>query len=151
MIPEKIELHRGCGELKFGLTRDDVVKLLGQPNEIDNEYISEYGSYYEYYDLNIDLAFMEEDDFRLGTITFKDDRYLLGNDHFIGMTEDQLVEALKKNGFDSLEKDDELTEEDMTGYYSEELGLIIYLTDGIVSEISITVDLNDEGAPIWPE
>jgi len=149
MISDEIKLHYGCGDLKFGMTREEVEKLLGKNYKVDNENYGEFGFFLEYEDLGLDLAFMEEDDFRLGVITFSDSRYKLGADKIIGVTEEQMKKNLQKNGFESVVKDEELSEDELVVYFSEKLGLTINIVDKIVTDVIISVDLDDEGEPIW--
>ncbi len=77
----------GIGEIKYGMAEDDVVKLLGKPDKIDEEeYVEESGDWHRilwYSPRNLNFTFNKDDNFRLGTITIMGSGYtLFGKDLF---------------------------------------------------------------------
>ena len=65
-----INLGIGISSIKFGITEDELISILGMPDEI-GEYIHVEGmddwyKEYNYFDLNLSFNFDSSDNFRLG-------------------------------------------------------------------------------------
>lgn len=65
-----VNLGTGIGSIKFGMTEDDLVSILGNPDQIGEfthvEGMDDWYKEYSYYHLNLTFTFESSDDFRLG-------------------------------------------------------------------------------------
>ena len=63
----------GVGPIKFGMKENEVVSILGSPDDLDElEGVEGEGDWYRelyYFSLGISLSFNSEDDFKLGNIS----------------------------------------------------------------------------------
>ncbi len=92
----------GLGELKFGMSQDEVKEILGLPNEIEiyqylpNTEESEFSENWHYEELELSISFSSEDDWRINTISINSHHYSLWNSIKIGQSIVQVEEILNK-------------------------------------------------------
>ena len=139
IIPKK-----GLGELKFGMDMEKIVSALGEPQEIDNfEGDEELNAVLlHYWDKGFSVFF--EGVTRqvvAGIETDYPDATLFG-EKVIGMTESEVVDLMKKNGFPDFDKE---TEEGDTRLSYEEQMVDFYLRDGKVAFVNWDVIVDEEG------
>lgn len=146
----------GLGQLKFGMERDDVNSLLGEPTRVDTYAYSAEGNEMTedwFYDsLGLSVSFDQEEGWKLTTVSIEKEGYLLGDIDLIGKTESELLEILKAKGFDDLEDDllaDEFGEEQQL-ISSEEKCVNFWLVDKKVNEVQWSPLFIDEDTIKWP-
>jgi hypothetical protein len=145
----------GLGELKFGMTREQVNAVLGQPDEI--EIISEDGEAIEqwhYDDHEFSCLFSEQDDWKLLSIAISNEDSTINEHKFIGLSETELEDKLQLIGIsEELEYEDMSTEEfpDHLLVYCDELAMNFWLDAGIVSEIQWGPIMLDDENIDWPK
>ena len=79
----EIKIGTGLGDIKFGISREDLKKIAGEPTEIDtfnasgdeDEYLTESWHYDEQ---EFSVSFDEEDNWRLTTISTSSENAILG-------------------------------------------------------------------------
>lgn len=147
----------GLGSVKFGMTRDQVEAILGEPGEKemfsytgDDDDIAELWHYDE---LELSASFDEEDDWRLVTLSVTGEDYLLEDMPVIGLTQEALRATLLKMDIDDLEYEDLSSAENPSHELiaSDDYGLNFWLDNGIVSEIQWIPDFLDDENIDWPE
>jgi len=153
MKSKEIKPLYGIGPIKFGLSRQAVEDILGEP---ENSFKEEYeegieAEVWEYSELGMELTFSSDDDYGLGLIRFFDNQFRLGPDKLIGEEREIMLKSLKLNGFDDFELDVEVSDEWTQSYYSDKLGIIINVTDNLVDYITIFCEYDDDGNAIWPQ
>ena len=143
----------GFEVIKFGMSREEVKKILGEPSDTFEESLDgEMDFTFEYEELGLELAFLEEDQHQLGLIVFYAPDTLLFDQEFIGLTEKEFLKLASEAGFEDLEKDD--YDQQLTGYeyFSDEYGVSFWIEDGVVESISLLPESDMEtGESIWPE
>ncbi|SNT30798.1 hypothetical protein SAMN05421640_3330 [Ekhidna lutea] len=147
----------GLGALKFGMNREEVKSILGEP---DHQEITHYGEddsdqsdAWEYHPLRLDLSFEEAEDWRLTILSVSSDDYLLKGSSLIGLNQEELMEELELLGVKELEMED-LSSEDHPEQLliaAEELGVNFWLHKGILEEIQWGPLFQDEHTIKWPE
>ena len=146
----------GLGNLKFGMIRDEVKNLLGEPNDIDEYSYSDDDNdltedwYYD--DLYLSIGFDEEDNWKLVTIAVNSTFYEFDNNQLIDLDKDKVVDLLTKSNIIDLEFEQWSGDESSnnTLISSEKNGLNIWLDNEKVTEIQIE-PLYDENENIkWP-
>lgn len=109
---KNIELAGGLGDLKFGMTQNEVRELIGEPDETETVDYAEDGedgmkSLAWHYDAHeFSLGFDEEDDWLLVTISISSDAYTIGGAKLIGLSKDMVKKAIENLNITDLELDD---------------------------------------------
>ena len=139
----------GLGILKFGMSRDEVKKLLGEPDETEKysytEKEEEQTEAWHYDNLELSLGFDEVDDWKLTILSVTSEFYLLENRKLIGLEKDEVTDILEELNINDYEEED-WSSEDNPGHeliVSDETGLSLWFDEGILQEI--------EWGPIWLE
>lgn len=159
MEKEQVEILPGIGlgKLKFGMQREEVKAILGNP---DHQEITHYGDdaqdqsdAWEYHPLRLDLSFEEAEDWKLVIISVSSEDYHLKGSSLIGLNMDELMEELEILGIKELEIEDLSTEDhpEQKLVSSEELGLNFWLHQDILEEIQWGPQFLDEETIQWPE
>ena len=137
-----IEPLKGFGEIPFGMSLDDAVKMLGSPNYYeelsDMEETGNRSIYYEYEDLETNIYF---ESVAACFETENHDAILYGTKAF-DLNRAEVIELMRENGFKELEEEDE----DGEHRISFEDALIDFFYDGDkMTAISWGVLVDDQG------
>lgn len=153
---KEIKIGFGLGKIKFGMERDEVTALLGKPTRVDTYAYSAEGDEmtedWFYDDLGLSVSFDQEENWKLTTLSIEGEGYEMNGHHLIGMTEAELLAALKSIGYDDLEDDmlaDEFGEEQQL-ISSEEKCVNFWLNGGVVNEIQWSPLFADDDNIKWP-
>jgi len=148
----KIIPHIGFGIIKFGMHKDEVIKVLGKQYTEEIEPQQDGGTVHTlvYMDLMYSLTFTSEDDFRLGSITFyAEDTSIMGL-QLIGLEEEEFLATIATQ-IDDIELDDDFDEEDEKDYVSDQFDVSFWLQDGVVFSITALPKYKDDGiTAVWP-
>ena len=146
----------GFGQLKFGMSQDDVEKMLGKPEKIENP--DEDGNIvYIYETLGINfLVFDKEDDFRLTTIELnKSSGGVLWNCPIFNQPVHRIEILCEKNGF-TLEYDCTVTFDTAgecfeSAYHVNAIQCDFYMDESDrLKTLCFGVIFNDDDEIIWP-
>ena len=147
----------GIGEIKFGITEEELIKLLGKPHRVKcGEYVKNSG------DLNLELiyrkglsfTFDSEDNFRLCTICVNDNGYKIYGRDIIGLPMNavksfmskQVGEVPKYEDWSSIESPDHI----LLDYDS--LGIFLWFNDDLLDEIQFSyLFYEDDNTVKWPK
>ncbi len=112
-----INLGSGLGDILFGMSREAVRKILGDPTEIDdNPFKEEMGHRTEtwhYDELKVSLSFQEPLEWELDTISVTDNFYEINNQSLIGKSMMAVKTALEKMDITDLEMEDHSEDDDV--------------------------------------
>lgn len=152
----EIKAGVGLGELKFGMTREQVKQLLGDPEEKDTfvyeeEENAEAESWY-YDSLDLSLEFDAEENWRLVTIEVNSEEYLFNNISLIGLSKEELKSKLSNLNVQDWEHEALPLEEAPTHELlsSDQLGINFWFDEDTLTEIQWGPLFSDEDAVIWP-
>lgn len=155
-IDEIIE-GEGLGDLKFGMFKDDVILILGQPNEIEEySYTSsdhDLTESWHYDELDLSLGFDEEDDWRLVTIAIGSSNCKFRDFYPIGLSKDELTKKLHELYINDLEFEDWSSEESPSHELltSDLLGINFWFDDNRLSEVQWGPHFIDDENIKWPK
>jgi len=141
---------KGLGELKFGMSRDEVLSVLGKPDDVDtydDDEIEDEGSEsWHYDDLEISLSFDEEEDWVLTTIAVSNPSHTFMGHELIGLTKSELLAVLESLEINNLDIEDWSSEEVPNHLLisSNDLQVNFWLEDEIVSEIQWGAFVEDD-------
>lgn len=131
----------GLGKIRFGMSREELETLMGEPDEVEQySYSDTEESLTEawHYDLqNISVSFDQEYEWKLVTISVSGVEYQFMGKQLIGLQKHQLTEILKSLGIENLTFEDCSTEEDPEHHLlaAEEEGVNFWLDKGVLVEI----------------
>jgi len=143
----------GFGSLKFGMSEDEVVGLVGKPDEIEVQEMDDEESMNIYYydDLGVSMSFDSLEDFRLVEFSFDDSRYTMEKNFFPGMSKELFLEHAAELGDYDVEdvsgEDTDVTEL----YVFEDKNINVWVKDGVVDTIQIGPFWSDDENVAWPE
>lgn len=147
----------GLGEIKFGMSREEVEQLLGKPDfhEITSysDELDEKSDSWEYHGLRLDLSFEEAEEWRLVIISVSSDDYILNNKQLVGSDMEELMAELTELDITDIEVEDLSTEEnpDHILVSSEEHGINFWVSEDVVEEIQWGPFFVDDETIAWPE
>ncbi|MEZ4935191.1 MAG: hypothetical protein R2788_24035 [Saprospiraceae bacterium] len=97
----------GLGSVKFGLSREQVRQMLGEPDDIEQQeeghFRKEKSEAWHYDDMELSLGFEESDGWRLGNISVASDEYHLQGKSLIGLNRLEAIRSLNNMGIDDSE------------------------------------------------
>jgi hypothetical protein len=140
---------KGFGHILFGISKDRLVELLGEPDELDGadedgETIEQY--YYD--DLDAAFTFSSLECNKLLVITIGDPQYIVAGQLHTGM---EMKEALQSvSELDWEQPDIETVEKDNLIYRYDKTGVEIWFEDGVLTGFQLTPQWKDEDTIAWP-
>ncbi len=146
---KNILIGEGLDKILFGMTREEVKKIWGQPDEIDSYTSSELENdnteAYHYDEHEVSLSFDELDDWRLNTIAISDPEVILEGLKLIGSSDDELLAKISVLDIGEYEREDisspEIPDHEVISFY--DVNLNFWLENGVVTEIQFD--------PIWED
>lgn len=153
---KNIVLGEGLGQIKFGMTRDQVKAILGEPDDVDSYEdmdIEDDGSESWHYDeLELSLSFDEEEDWRLVTIAVSAASYLFDGKEVIGMEKEAFLNQVDSLNIGESETEDWSSEEmpnhELVSYGDVQANF--WFEDGTLTEIQWGPFFEDEDNIKWP-
>ena len=149
---KNILLGEGLDTLKFGMTREEVTTLLGEPTEIESDSEDNIAfDTYHYDDNELSLIFDSSAEFKLVSIASSADEVLLKERKVIGLSEGDLLTTLDSMDFEDITDDYfEGGDEGENMYTSDEFGVNFFIDDNKVTEIIWYPEFTEEGEVVWP-
>ncbi len=150
---------QGLGIIKFGMTRDQVRQLLGDPDEVDqfgyedSEDEEDQTEAWHYDALNASFSFDAIDNWRLNGIAVSDPAYLLKDQSLIGMNRNSLQETLSSMGLGEVVVDDwseETMPEDKL-LCIDDISMNFWLESDELAEIQWGPYVDEDENVHWPE
>ncbi len=154
MINKLIVPGVGFANLKFGMNEEEVISILGKPDEVEVQEMDDGESVNIYYydEIGVSMSFDSMTDMRLVEIAFENTEYTLNNNFFPGMSKELFLEHAGGIGEYDVE---DLTDEgsDVNELYSfEDKNINIWIREGVVDSIQIGPFWSDDDEEIlWPE
>ncbi len=152
----EIKPGAGFGKILFGMGREQVKKILGEPNEIernvhdDNE--EDVTESWHYDDIEVSLSFEKTEDWKLCTIAVSDPEATINGKKVVGMSTEEVKALLKSLDVKNPTLEDWSTAED-PDYFSltaEELEMVFWIEGDEVMDIQWGPYFIDEDTIRWP-
>ncbi len=142
----QIHLRTGIGALRFGMMREEIVRLIGKPDVEKHDSDDENEFFWEYNDLKLRLTFYANEGFRLGYIRSSHRNLSLNNQKLIDKKIDKVLGELKEE-LESWELD----EYDLfTVYFNEQNWLSLNVEYQRITDFEMGVPINNEDEYEWP-
>lgn len=151
----------GFGKIKFGMTQDQVLEILGQPDE--KEVDANYGDSPEdkvtvfYYDtLGFSISFDKEFKYRLTEISFDGPDFLLENEISVCMPRLDVLNTLATKDYDEPTEEDlegelDETNQDTTAFTYEDKNVTLWFDADELGTIQIGPFWIDADTVKWPK
>lgn len=136
-----IMIGEGLGDLRFGMSREEVKALLGEADEVSEfsytDTDEDLTESWHYDDLELSLSFDEEDDWLLSAIAVNGDDYLLEGKKLMGFPRAQVLDEVAKMGLGEMELEDMSSAEapDLILVTLEDSDLSLWFDEGVLTEI----------------
>ena len=107
-----IEPLKGYGDIKFGMSIDEVVSVFGTPSNLEEldpiiEGNESSSILYDYDDLEVSICFEGTDKMLVSSIsTISEDATLFG-EKIYDMNRNQIIELMKKNGYKEFDEEEQ--------------------------------------------
>jgi outer membrane protein assembly factor BamE (lipoprotein component of BamABCDE complex) len=147
----------GLSELKFGMEKEKVASIMGEPEEKElytySEGDDDQTEDWHYDELELSLGFDQTDKWRLGAISITSDNYKFRDFSPIGLSKEEFTKKMKENEINDLE----LEESSSEGNTSHELlsspsmGINFWFENGVLQEIQWGPFFTNEGIIQWPK
>jgi len=144
----------GFFNLKFGMNEEEVISVLGKPDEVEVQEMDDGESVNIYYydEMSVSISFDSMADMRLVEVSFDDSNFTLLDNFFPGMSKELFLEHADEIGEHFVE---DLTDEgsDVNELYSfDDKNINIWIREGVVDSIQIGPYWSDDDEEIlWPE
>lgn len=155
MENKEIILGQGVGDIKLGMTQEQIEAVIGQPDNVDEMEYDDGGSAvtWMYFDLQLELNFESEDDFKLSFISIENSELVLKGKIKIGMSKAEVIEACKELGIkepivESFDQED-APDQELLALETENVNL--WFTNDKLDEMQMGPFWEDDETPIWPE
>ena len=146
----------GLGKIRFGMTRDQIKFILGEPEEVDNFYLDdakkcESESWY-YDSKGLSLSFEAEEDWKLITIEVDEEGFTLQGNTVIGISKKELYVLLEELDITDLYEEATPMNETETHELvsSDSFEINFWLEENRVSEIQWGPLYSSEDTVNWP-
>nr|WP_319397403.1 hypothetical protein [uncultured Carboxylicivirga sp.] len=153
----EITLGEGLGQLTFGLSRDEVAKLIGEPSEkekVDGDQESGAMEAWHYDDLDLSLSFEEDADWRLLSITTASADVMFEGLDLIGLSQGEVLEQMEVFNLGEFEIED-LSDDGSSLQMvatNNDFSLNLFFDHDLLTEIQFGPFFDDEeGLVIWPD
>lgn len=143
----KIYLKKGIGNIKFGMNRSEVEKIIEKPDRsiMDPEDVNEL--IWEYNDLKLRLTFYQNEGGRLGYIRSSNSKLTIADHKIIDKNVDEIIKLIDPNS-ESWEKE----EYDLfTTYFNDSNWLTLNATYERVSDLELGVPFKNDEEYDWPK
>ncbi len=146
----------GLGDIKFGMSREQIKTMLGEPDEVESYTHDDQGEditeSWHYDEMEISISFEKIEDWKLCTIAVSDPDCTLIGKEVIGITRADLESLLDEMGLTNLAEDDWSSDEtpDYVSLTSEDNEMVFWIDAGIVMDVQWGPLFIDEDTIKWP-
>jgi hypothetical protein len=151
----EIELGRGIGNILFGIYKEELSDILGEPNDIEipEDPETDNRECYQYDSINCSFSFDPDYEERLVEISIENPCFHILNKIRVGVSKAEILNLGESLKFGECKIEDmrneELPDHELISYHL--VGLNLWLTNGIVSAIQISPVFTKEDEITWPE
>ena len=144
-------LGQGIGDIKVGLTMDEVETIMGKPEEVETSEEDEEFEYevWNYWEEGYSFYFDEDDDYRLGLIETANEEVTMFGEKIFQMKQAEVEALLKNKGLSNPDKETLETGEKHVTYEKEMLDM--YFEKDALVTVKFGVHVTDDLEVMWPK
>ncbi len=150
----------GFSKVKFGIKKEQLIELMGQPDEIEED--ANYGDSPDdkvtvlYYDTDgFSVSFDKDENYRLTEISFESDLFILEGCVKVGMSTQDALKALEKAGYEEPNLEDldgEVDPDEKTVAYTyDDMNVTLWFDNDVLQTIQIGPFWFDSDTIKWPK
>lgn len=147
----------GIGPIEYGITEEELISIIGEPDKIDEEeYVEGTGDWHRvlwYSARNLHFTFDKEDGYQLGTITVLGSGYPLLGKELFSLPQDTVKNFVAKATREIPKLEDWTWNEEETHkcLQHDGLGILFWFDNGDLSEMQCSYLFeSDNETVIWP-
>ncbi len=146
----EIKPMKGLGDLAFGISSEEVIKIIGAPEEIEAiEPESEIRTLiWHYWSKGLSLFFDEENDLKLTSIEVDNNMTTLWGEMIFNMNEKQIIELFKSKGYKEIDIEEQEWGEKRISF--DDAMVDLYYEEGELNSINYGVFINEMEIAVWP-
>lgn len=153
-MKNEVKIWVGVGQIIFGMTRNEVVQILGTPDIKESTSLNDEKRITFRYESNgIELSFDSEDEYKLISIDIEDSIYLIGDaGSIIGLSLNDILRIFERRGFTIPTIDcisNEYEPNHLMLYYDKE-SITVSLINYICDSFSIGPFWKNDDEILWP-
>ncbi|WP_205501121.1 hypothetical protein [Rufibacter psychrotolerans] len=150
-LDNEIKLGYGIGDLRFGLSMDEVEDIMGEPEEVEESTDEDEFEHkaWNYWDSGFSFYFDKEDDYRLSCIEIANPNVTLFGKKIFEMSLPEVEALFRQNGVQNVEK--EKIENNVTCLSYEREMIDLYFEDGKLLAVNFGVHMDDNLEVLWPQ
>lgn len=142
-----IEPLKGYGDIKFGMSVEEIIRMFGEPSNHEEleplmEENENYCILYDYDDEDLSIYFEGVSSIVVVNISTKNEDATLFGERIYDMDRNQIVDLMKKNGYKFFEEEEQ---EGDTCIIYDELMLDFYFKDGELIDVLWGVIVDSHG------
>lgn len=152
---QEIKIGKGVNDIRFGIHRDTLKKMLGEPDEIEqldadedddeNEYLIEV---WHYDDNDLSFSFDEEDDWRLMSIACNSSDLVFEGKNIKGISIDDLKSQINEEQLGEIEIEELDENQKLLSILSSSINF--WFENDVLTEVQWGVLWTSEDTPRWP-
>lgn len=139
---KKIQVQQGFDDLRFGMSREEVKSVLGEPDEVTVPEEDDTMEVWHYDELEVSVSFEEEEEWSVYTIATTSQEAMLDGEQLIGLKALALVNKLKGMGMTDLQFEEEEGEVQLVS--ADEQDINFWLENGVVVEVQWNAEVVDD-------
>lgn len=142
-----IEPFKGFGDIKFGMTVEEIVRLYGEPsnNEQLEPIIEEYENYstlYDYDEEGFSVCFEGVTNAIVASISTNNEEATLFGERVYDMDRNQIIDLMRRNGYKTF---DEEEQDGDTCLIYDELMMDFYFNEGELIDVVWGIIVDQQG------
>lgn len=132
--------NQGIGQIKFGMTREQIKFILGEPDEVEDvnlEEVETIGESWHYDEIELSLSFDSENDWALSDYSVTNPISHISGKIHVGMNQQALLDCLEEMAWDDIETEswENGGAEEIYLIESAQNGIMFWMDEGVLSEI----------------
>jgi hypothetical protein len=149
-------LGKGLDNIKFGISREELKKILGEPEEIESfppDTLDDFPTETWHYDkLEISASFIEEGTWKLESIAVSSADFALEGKKLMGLSLEKVIKEIESINLGEIDHED-LSSDNDTDYQLisvNEKSIHFWFDNEILNEISWGPFYDEDDNPLWP-
>lgn len=144
----EIQLGKGIGKLKFGMSQSDVESILGKPDRIQMEAENDNNLIADYNEIKIRVTYYKDEDNKFSFIRSKNKNLTYNGFPIIDVNLNKLKNEIFNQNIDNWEIEEYGS---FTSHFNEEFWLTLDEEYGVVVGLELGVPFKEDGNYDWPE
>ena len=146
----EIKPMEGLGELNFGVTKEEVERMVGAPEDVeDTDGENDIRTLiWHYWSKGFSAFFDEDNNYKLSSLEVDNQMATLWGQLIFNMKEEELIELFRSKGFKEIDIEEQEWGERRVSI--DDAMVDLYFEEGELNSINFGVFINDLEIAVWP-